>query len=252
MAATHQCLRRRGFLAGVLATVGASIRPAEAHSGELRVLSRMSSRRSDWTSIALYPGDSHSSWGFPDVSRVAQWCDANVIQYRLDRRWVRYRDRLAGELREDLERGSHVVLVAYSMGACAAVDVLAGAALDEGLAAKLSLVLVAPAARVRDIWARLVPADLWQERWRMGSDYLCERRKNGGSVWRDFFDQRIRLLYNDRDLFVMADGFSKLASVLPASSKRACSDIRHLGWRSANRLTEAIQDVIRSAGVGGD
>jgi pimeloyl-ACP methyl ester carboxylesterase len=178
------------------------------------------------------------------MESVVQQRSAWVVNYFLGRRWVAYRDELVEHLRDDLKHAPHVVLVGYSMGACAAVDVVKGMDPDEEMVSKLSLVLVAPAARLKPKWARIVPAsEMWAERWNSGVAYLQGIRSRRG-VWERFIDRRVRLLYNHDDGIVMPEGFRELELLLPKDSTRTCPGLRHIAWRKADLLHDTVLDLL--------
>lgn len=248
MSTSRDHVTRRNVLTGALASLGLQLIPGRASAARKRRDFIHHALPKD-PCIVVYPGNAYLSWGHPNMEKVVEKHRAQVINYNIDRHWISERSDLARDLRQHLEEASQVILVGYSMGACTAVDVVAEADLTEELVKKLSLVLVAPAAKVRRPWSVFAPASrVWEDRWAHGARYLQKARNERKGAWRRFFDRRIRLLYNHDDALVSSQGFREFASFLPSYHVSDCSGIRHLAWLNADEMHDAVLQLLSPRG----
>lgn len=200
--------------------------------------------------ILVYPGHDHGSWGVPRLQSVEEDLPGvGLYHYNLRRVWVSDLDQLALRLQEHLRRGL-VVLVGYSKGACAALDVVVNAELTEEMISRLHLLLVAPAAKVRGIPEVFLPScvDVWSQRWRDAELALREHIAQRRPSWCSLLEHRVRMMYSLDDSLIDPRGHERLRSWIPKEHVREFAGLRkHLSWLRRKELAGEVIDILGEA-----
>jgi len=236
-------MTRRGF-ASLIASAAVTFTSRDVHARR-RLFEIVEPPLPEMHRILVFPGYHHLSWGHPRLrAAVRRFPGTGLFHYDVPDRWDDDLWLMVRSLETHLRDGPTIV-VGYSKGGCAALDVVAHADLSASELGRLQMLLVAPAARVRGVPRFLRPRCVsgWAARWNAAEARLRERARE--RAWCNFVEQHVRVLYSREDWLIDPRGLDEILRILPERRVRDVVGMwDHLKWRKSHELLEEVFSML--------